>query len=70
VLKRISPLNSHSVDGGTIYDFGVNVAGVCELTLPESASPFRVELHYAEQVCLFLFLDLLSYDCSYGRTVR
>lgn len=49
VLQRIAPVSSHSVGIGTIYDFGVNLAGICELGIAAKNS-FRLELHHAEQL--------------------
>ncbi|MBQ2942418.1 MAG: family 78 glycoside hydrolase catalytic domain [Clostridia bacterium] len=48
VQYELKPTKFYKVDGGYIYDFGENNAGVCRLNLKNAAKGQRVELWHAE----------------------
>ena len=46
VVRRLDPVDSRDDgDGGTVYDFGLNIAGVCEITLTADAGTETVLRH-------------------------
>ncbi len=48
VLKEIAPVSINKVEGGYIYDFGENNAGVCRLNLENAACGQKIEMWHAE----------------------
>lgn len=47
-IRRISPIDIKEFDGGYIYDFGVNFAGLTELNIEDCESGQKIVLKYFE----------------------
>ena len=46
--ERLSPISSHEYDGGTVFDFGQNLAGVVELNIHKATKGQKILVKHAE----------------------